>query len=158
MSKLHLQDIATWASRQKELYGKYFEELWKVKAVLTTYWKVKEVMQRQLLLVSEYKTAWSRLKNDGHFSAGELSEMYRIYSGILEESLRNLDQLLIACDQFSMQISDGKRLALIAEAAKLIEKNLGDLRRFNRRNYNLSLSRAWGLADALLTRRLYGLE
>jgi hypothetical protein len=158
MSKLHLEDIATWASRQKALYGAYFQELWQVKTVLTTYWKVKEVMQRQLQLVSEYKKAWSRLKNDAHFSLSEIQDMSRIYGGILEESGRNLDQLLIAAGQLTAQMSDGQRLALITEAATLIEKNLGDLRRFNTRNYRLSLGRAWSLADQLLTKKLYGMN
>lgn len=158
MAKLHLQEIADWTGRQKSLYGKYFEELWRVKSVLTHYWKVKEIVQRQLQLVREYKNVWGRLKNDGHFSVVELQQMYRIYSGILEESLRNLDQLTLACSAFRVQMSDGKRMQLIEKAGAYIEQNLADLRRFNNRNINLSLGRAMDLADALLTRKIYGIQ
>jgi hypothetical protein len=158
MTKLHLQDIADWTRRQKELYSQYFQELWQVKSVLSTYWKVKDIIQRQVQLVSEYNRAWARLKKDPHFSVGELSQMYRIYSGILEESLRNLDQLTIACSALTTEMSDGKRLALITKAGKLIEKNLADLRRFNTHNYQLSLGRAARIADELITKKVYGMQ
>lgn len=158
MSKLHLRDMADWALRQKDLYEKYFQELWQVKAVLTGYWQVKEIIKRQVLLVSEYKIAWARLSTDRHFTALELNQMYRIYSGVLEEGLRNLDQLTVACSAFTTQMSDGKRMQLIESAGKSIEQNLADLRSFNNSNVRLSLSRAADLADALMTKRIYGLQ
>lgn len=158
MSKLHLKDIADWAVRQKTLYEKYFQELWEVKDILASYWKVKEIIQRQVQLVSEYKNAWGRLKKDTHFSVSELDQMYRIYSGILEESLRNLDQLTIACSALTTQMSDGRRIQLIEAAGRRIERNLADLRRFNSGNIRLSLARAADLADALITRKIYGMK
>lgn len=158
MTKLHLQDITDWTQRQKSLYGQYFQQLWQVKSVLTSYWKVKEIIKRQLQLVREYKSVWGRLKNDVHFSVNELDQMHRIYAGILKESLRNLDQLTIACSAFTTQMSDGKRMQLIETAGKYIEQNLADLRSFNNSNVRLSLGRAVDLADALLTKRVYGIQ
>lgn len=158
MSKLHLKDIANWAVRQKTLYEKYFQELWQVKGMLTSYWKVREVVQKQVQLVREYKNVWGRLKTDAHFSLGELDKMYRTYCGIVEESLRNLDELTIACRAFTTQMSDGRRIQLIESAGKGIERNLVDLRRFNAANVRLSLARAVDLADIVLTRKIYGVE
>ena len=156
MAKLNLKDIADWAERQKSLYKEHFEKLWEVKTVLASYWKVKEIIQRQVQLVGEYKSAWGRLKNDDHFSVGELNQMYRVYSGILEESLRNLDQLMLACSTLTTQMSDGKRMQLIVSAGKYIEKNLAELRSFNNSNVRLSLGRSVSLADQLMTRKMYG--
>jgi|GEM_PF-416419 len=157
MTKLHLQEISDWTRRQKELYAKYFQELWQVKSVLTTYWKVKDIIQKQLQLVAEYNRAWARLKADPHFTLTELSEMYRTYSAIIQESLSGLDQLMLACNGLAAQMSDGKRLALIAKAGRQIEKNLADLRRFNTHNYQLGLGRAAILSERILTQKLYGL-
>ncbi|SEA14978.1 hypothetical protein SAMN05192529_10951 [Arachidicoccus rhizosphaerae] len=158
MSKLHLKDIAGWAERQKSLYDQYFRQLWQVKTVLTSYWKVKEIIQRQVQLVSEYNSVWGILKNDDHFSVAELNQMYRVYGGILTESLRNLDQLMLACSMLTTQMSDGKRMQLIVDAGKYIEKNLADLRSFNNSNVRLSLARAVDLADQLITRKMYGIQ
>src|ERR1700733_12667965 len=36
MSKLHLDDIADWVQKQKDLYQGYFDELWEVKEVIGT--------------------------------------------------------------------------------------------------------------------------
>ena len=110
MSKLHLQDLAAWAERQKSLYEKYFQELGQVKLVLTRYWKVKDIIERQVQLVRAYQQGWSIFKHDAHFSVDELDQIYRIYSGILKESLSNLDQLTIACSALGVQMSDGKRM------------------------------------------------
>ena len=158
MSKLHLKDIADWAARQKTLYEKYFQELWQVKSILTTYWKVKEIIQRQVQLVSEYKNAWASFKTDTHFSLSELDQMYRIYSGIVEESLLSLDQLTIACSALATQMSDGRRMQLIEAAGNRIEQNLSALRRFSNSNVRLSLARAVDLADLLVTRKIYGID
>ncbi len=50
MSKLKLDEISDWVEKQKELYADYFDELWKVKSVITYYYKVKEIIDKQKLL------------------------------------------------------------------------------------------------------------
>src|SRR5947199_3331901 len=42
MSKLKLNEIQQWVQKQKDLYQQYFDELWKVKDVLSYYHKIKE--------------------------------------------------------------------------------------------------------------------
>jgi len=37
LSKLKLTEIADWTERQKELYGKYFDELARIKSAITYY-------------------------------------------------------------------------------------------------------------------------
>lgn len=158
MTKLHLRDIGGWAQRQKDLYARYFQQLGRLKTVLSTYWKVKEIMKRQVQLVSEYNKAWNRLKKDPHFTAAELNQINRIYSGILTQSLQSLDQLTIACSVITTKMSDGKRMQLITKAGASIEQYLADLRRFNARNARFSLARAIDLADFVITRKIYGVK
>lgn len=157
MSQLHLTEITGWVQKQKDLFSGYYNELWQVKTALTTYWKVKDIIQRQLELVTEYNSSWGLLKNDQHFSIDELSEMYSVYSGIFDESLKNIDQLSIACNALSTQMDDGKRMALIASAGRQVEKNLADLRSFNNHNARLSMSRTIDAQDAAVTKSMYGL-
>ena len=126
--------------------------------MLSTYWKVKEIIQRQVILVEEYQRTWNRVKTDPHFTARELRQIYNNYAAILSESLMNLDQLALATNAFVAQMTDGKRIALIDRAGRYIEKNLSDLRKFNDQNIRLSLSRATDLADMLLTKKLYGIN
>lgn len=158
MSKLKLDEISGWVEKQRKLYDDYFKELWKVKAILSTYSKVKEIIGRQLRLVEEYKHTWNLLRQDDNFSPNELDEMYRVYSGILDESVKNMDQLLLVTNSFQTQMTDGQRLELIQATGVRIEKNLSDLRSFNNRNIGLSLSRAESRGEIQFLRKWYGLQ
>ena len=48
MSKLKLDEISDWVEKQRKLYADYFDELWKVKAALTYYHRVKEIIEGQV--------------------------------------------------------------------------------------------------------------
>lgn len=157
MSKLKLEDISGWAERQRDLYDAYYQELWRVKNAITTYSRVKDIVTRQLRLVEEYKRAWGLLSRDRHFTPAEREEMYRVYSGILEESLKNIDQLMLVASSFRTQMSDGERMALIKAAGDRLEENLTDLRSFNGRNFRLSIGRAASFNEAAMLRKLYGI-
>ncbi len=158
MSKLKLGEISEWTEKQREQYDAYFKELWKVKNAISTYRKVRDIMERQLMLVEEYKRAWGLLQRDRNFTAQEISYMYNVYTGMLEESLKNLEQLALVANSFKMQMSDGKRLELIDQAGEDMEKVLADLRRFSNSNYRISLGRARDAKEAESIRKMYGLE
>jgi len=158
MAKLKLKEISDWAEKQRTLYKDYYDELWKVKNAIASYKRVKQIMERQLQLVEEYKRAYGLFKQDKHFSPRELDYMYRVYSGILEESLKNIDQVTLVINSFATQMSDGKRLELINDAADRIEGNLTDMRRFNNQNVMISLQRSKGAGDVAFVKQLYGLQ
>src|SRR6185503_15131118 len=72
MSKLKLDQITDWVQKQKDLYEKYFDELWKVKEVLSYYHRIKEIADQQITLVKDYHKAWNGVRQDSHFTADEI--------------------------------------------------------------------------------------
>lgn len=158
MAKLKLSEISDWSEKQRRLYDDYFLELRKVKNAIATYRRVREIINLQVTLVNEYRHAWGMLRQDDHFSRREQDQMYRVYSSILEESLKNIDQLMLVTNSFATQMSDGKRLELIEQAGRNIEGNLLDLRRFNNSNFMLSVGRAGSIREAKILRQVYGLQ
>lgn len=158
MSKMKLKEISDWSEKSRQLYDDYFKELWRVKNAISTYKKVRDIVARQLQLVEEYKRAWGLLKQYGNFTPLELDEMFRVYSGILDESLKNIDQLFLVTNSFATQMTDGKRLELIQTTSEHLEENLTDMRSFNNRNFRLSLSRAKDLKEAQQLKQIYGLQ
>lgn len=155
LSKLKLTEIADWTERQKDLYAEYYTSLWKVKSAITYYKRVKELTLKQIAIVDEYKWAWGLFQKDRHFSAEELEEMQKIYLGILEESVKNLDQVLLVVNAFKTQMSDGKRLEIINAAADKMEENYTDLKKFNSGNISLSIGRANSLDEVVKLKELY---
>lgn len=158
MSKVKLTEISEWAERQKTLYKDYFDELWKVKVIIGYYHRIKEVTAKQLQLVSAYKKAFALFKKDQHFTKQEIDYMGKVYTGILDESLQNLDQIFLVINSFSLQISDSKRLEIIDGAAAAIEQNYTDLVRFNQQNIMLSMQRSKDLVEVNTVKRLYGIK
>lgn len=153
-----LNNISGWLGKEKDLYAGYYQELNKVRGLIADYDEVKSVISKQKQLVTAYQQASSLFNRDPHFSAAELQYMGNIYNGILQESLQNLDQLLIVVSNLSMQMNDAERLQKVSQAAKSMQTNLDHLRQFNRQNAGLSLERAKDAQDRQNVRRLYGIN
>lgn len=158
MSKLKLDEISDWVERQRVLYADYFDELWKIKAAIAYYHRVREIIERQVALVEEYQSAWALFRQDDNFTPEELDYMQKVYGGIFEESIKNIDQLSVVINAFKTQMSDAKRLEIINGVADQLEANFVDLREFNTQNKMLSLQRASERGEIELVKRLYGIQ
>ncbi|URC11965.1 conjugal transfer protein TraI [Flavobacterium sp. B183] len=157
LSKLKLDEISDWTQKQKDLYKGYYEELAKVKSIITYYQRIREITKKQTQLVQEYERAWNLFKQDTHFKDSEIQYMELVYTGILEESVKNIDQIFLILDSFATQMSDLKRLEIINKAADQIDGNYDDLTMFNQQNILLSLQRAKTEADVNQVKQFYGI-
>ncbi len=157
LSELKLTEIAQWTEKHRKLYQNYYDELWKVKNALAAYQRIRQIMDKQVRIVDEYKRAWNLVRKDKHFTEAEIDYMYRVYKGILNESVRNLDQLVLVINSFKTQMTDAQRLAIIMQTGDRIEQNLVDLLEFNMNTYQLSLNRAKTQYEVDRVKKLYGL-
>lgn len=158
MSEMKLKEITDWVEKQRTLYKDYYDELWKVKTAISYFNKAVEITNKQVQLVAEYKRAWGLFKKDKHFTEDELNYMGEVYTGILDESIKNLDQIFLVINSFKTQMSDAKRLEIINNAFDQVETNYNDLKAFNQQNVLVSLQRAKSKIDIDVVKELYGLE
>ena len=158
LHKLKLDEISDWSKKQKELYEQYYKELQTVKSVIAYYERIKDMTNKQSNLVSEYNHAWGLLQHDKHFNSDELSYMQRVYRGILEESVKNLDELMLVIKSFQTEMSDAKRQELINAAADRMDDNYSELHRFNNQNYMLSVQRARTENEAITLKKYYDIQ
>ena len=156
-SKLKLDEISDWTEKQKEIYRKYFDELWRVKTIIAYYKKTIAIVDRQKSMVAEYKRVYQLLRTDKNFTAAEIRYMYDIYSGIIDKSLQSVQQILILIESFGLQMTDADRLKMLDNYSQEIENYYSDMRGFTDRNISISLSRAKTLQDINAVRGLYGL-
>jgi len=157
MAQLQLDGITNWVQQTKDLYSEYYQELSLVKQIISDYDKVKTIIQLQSKIVSEYKSAYALFQQDKNFSSSEITYMYNVYSGIIDASIKNLDQALLVVNDFITQMSDGARMNIIDGAAKGMQKNYNDLKQFNNQNIQLSLQRAYENNNLSTVKQLYGL-
>jgi hypothetical protein len=158
MSKLQLDDITDWVQKQKDLYEEYYNELAAVKDLISGYDKLKNLVTMQAAIVSQYQSAYGLFKQDKHFTAAELDYMLNIYSGIVDQSLKNLDQALLVVSSLTTSMTDAARMNIIENASRDMQKNYDDLKRFNSQNIELSLQRGKAEGDIQSVKELYGLE
>jgi hypothetical protein len=158
MTKLKLGEISDWVQKQKDLYQEYYNELWQVKQVISDYDKLKNIIALQTKIIATYNSGYSLFKQDKNFSAGEIAWMGNVYSGIINESLKNAEQVLLVVNALVTQMSDGERLKIIDHANAGMQKNYNDLKQFNAQNIQLSLQRGTENNDVGSVKKLYGLE
>lgn len=158
MSKLKLEEIGDWVEKQKNIYQEYFDELHKVKTLITYYQHIRNITGKQVKLVEEYKNAWRMVQQDKHFTTEEIDFMGRVYRGILNETINNIDQLFIVVNSFTTKMSDARRMKIIGEVDSKVDENLNDLRKFNTENVQLSINRAKSENEIKMVRDFYGIK
>lgn len=157
MSELKLNEISDWVEKQRDLYKEYYDELAQVKTIITYYQRIRDVSQKQVTLMEEYKKAWQLFQQDNHFTANELDYMAKVYTGILDASAKNLDQVFLVITSFSTTMTDAQRLEIINAAADQVNINYYDLVKFNQQNKLLSLQRAKDKQEIEVVKKLYNL-
>lgn len=158
LSKVKLDEISDWVDKHKKQYEQYYDELSKVKSAISSYRRVKDIMTKQVKIVDEYKQVFGLLKHDKHFTEKEIIYMVRVYTGIVDESLKNLDQLFLVVGSLGTKMTDGKRIEIVNRVAAAIDENLNDLRDFNSENVQLSLQRSKDEHEIKSVKALYNLK
>lgn len=157
MSKLKLSEIKDWTEKQRKIYDEYFQELRKVKLAIANFQRVKDIVESQAAMVTEYKDAWQSFRQDKNFTADELAYMLNIYTGMMNESIRSIDHLFLAVNAFATQMSDAKRLAIVNQVADELDKRFNDLKQFNQQNKLIAIRRAHARGEIEVLKKLYGL-
>lgn len=158
MSKTRLTEISGWTEQQKQLYSSYYTELGNIKATISKYQRIKDITLKQAALVSEYKKAWGLFRQDSHFNPQELNYMQQVYTGILDASVKNLDEIMLVVSPAKTQMTDEQRLELINKASDHLDENYNDLHQFNNQGIQLSLQRSKDLSDTQSIKKLYGIN
>lgn len=156
LSQTQLGQIAGWEQQQKDIYSEYFDELWKVKTVISYFRQITGIISQQAALVTQYKTAYAEVQQDPHFTPQEVSYMYGVYSGIIAQSVKSVNQILLILQPDSLQMSDADRLKIISRASGEISKQTLDLQNFNDHNIKISMQRSSDLNDINAVKALYG--
>ena len=146
LSKTKLEEIADWSERQKELYGDYYQGLWKVKSALTQYQRIREITSTQQKILESYQKTWNLLVREGQFSPGELELIQGKFGKILSQSIRNLDELTSLLQSYTAQVSDADRLERIHLMDSGMQRNYQNLVSLNMQLEGLNSQRkAWKL-------------
>jgi len=153
-----LSDITGWVQQQENLYKDYYQQLWQVKTVFTSYSKVKELIHRQTEVLKQYAQAQTVLRQDPHFSPQERAYLSNVYTGLLSQTGRNIQQLSLVIGNFLTQMDDASRLKIIDETAGRMDHDYSTLRNIQQQSALLSLQRSKDTHEILFIQQLYGIQ
>ena len=140
------------------LHKTFLDALLQVSPVVRNYKRVGDIIKDQILLVKESKTAFNRFSKSQSFTKAELNYLERVYSNLLGQSLRNLDELVTIMSADKLRMSDDERLQAIDEIYQDMQDKLLFVRNFNAESNILALQRAKESNDVQVGQRFYELK
>ena len=123
------------------LHKTFLDALLQVSPVVKNYKRVGDIVNYQILLVKESKAAFNRYAKSQSFTQAELKYHEKVYSYLLNQSLRNLDELVTIVTADKLRMSDDERLRAIDEIYADMQDKLLFLRNFNAESNILALQR-----------------
>lgn len=113
------------------LHKVFLDGLLEVSPTVKKYKRVADIVDYQILLVKEYKTAFNQFKNGDWLKEGELGYISKVYENLFTLSIKNLDDLLTVVTAKKLRMSDDERLKAIDKIFEDMEDKLVFLRSFN---------------------------
>lgn len=140
------------------LHKTFLDALMEVSPTVKNYKRVADIINYQVILVKEYKSAFNRFKRDNNFNEQELAYLGRVYENLFKQSLNNLDDLVTIITANKLRMSDDERLKAIDKIFADMQDKLLFLRHFNNNTTVLAVQRAKERNDANTMRLVYGIN
>ena len=141
-----------------KLHEAFLDGLLEVSPAVKRYKRIAEIIDFQLKLVSEYRTAFGQFQSGKYFNKDELDYMERVYARLINQSLKNLDALTMVVTAKKMRMSDDERLSAIDKIHEEMQDKLVFLHHFNSTAATLGLQRAKVSVEVENSAQLNGIQ
>jgi len=136
----------------------FLDGLMIVSPAVRAYPRVEDIINDQVMLVSEYKSAYSSFSQDKHFTPDELGYMTDVYNNLISGSLKNLNDLSMIITDSKVRMSDAERIRAIDRIYTDSHGQLTFLQEFNNQSYSVALARSEQANDRQTLKTLYGIN
>ncbi|SHH15881.1 hypothetical protein [Flavobacterium johnsoniae] len=134
------------------LHKTFLDALMQVSPAVRNYKRVGEIVDYQISIVRESRSSMNRYVKSGSFSGDEIQYFEKVYGKLLNESLRNIDELTMAITADKLRMSDDERLKAIDEIYGQMQDKLLFLRNFNASSNILALQRSKEKNDVFVSK------
>lgn len=140
------------------IHKAFIDGLMEASPAVKKYYKVGKIVGYQMALVKEYKSAFNRFRDSKLLNPSEIKYIGTVYSNLLEQSLRNLDELANVVTSGKLQMTDDERLKAIDTIHTEMEDKLSFLRSFNSNASLLTIQRQKEKNEIEPSKRLYNIQ
>ncbi|KFF16583.1 hypothetical protein [Flavobacterium hydatis] len=137
------------------LHETFLDALMQVSPTVRNYRRIGDIINYQVQLVKEYKSAFARFRDSKNFNVDEIAYLERVYNNLFKQSVRNLDELTSVVTANKMRMSDEERLASIDKIYVDMQDKLLFIRSFNGNISMLALQRTKECNDVNTIRSMY---
>lgn len=136
----------------------FLDGLYLVSPSVKKYHRVADILRYQAAIVKEYKDAFENFSSLDVFTSGQLEYMSDVYQRLFDDSMKNMDELMMIITSGQLRMSDDERLEGIDRVFKDVEKKLLFLRSFNNRQAMIAIENLRDKTENETLKKLHGLK
>ena len=140
------------------LHKDFLDGLLEVSPAVKKYKRIADIISYQLRIVKGYKTAFDQFKLSKYFTTEEIEYLGKVYTNLLKESLKCLDELGMVITAGKLRMSDDERLQAIDRIYITIVEQFSFLQDFNNSTAVLSVQREKDQQDIDISRKLHDIR
>ncbi|TXJ25031.1 MAG: TerB family tellurite resistance protein [Chitinophagaceae bacterium] len=141
-----------------KLHQVFLDGLFQVSPGVRNYPRVKDIVNDQIAIIKEYKDAAKTFKLSNAFDAGQLGYLDGVYKRIFDDSLRNLEELVMIITAGQLRMNDAERLQAIDRIHNTMKDKLTFLREFNDEHSMIAIQSLQEKAELNTIKQLHGLR
>lgn len=140
-----------------DLHKTFLDGLLTVSPAVKQYKRVADIINLQVRLVASYKSAWTRFRQDPHFTTSEIELLGNVYSGLISQTIELLNSLTMVLTDGELRADDGERIRQIDRIYSGMQDKWLFLQSIDNRTAWLSMQRAAATNENTRLKQLYGL-
>ena len=141
-----------------DLHRDFISSLSSVNPKVKSYARVADIIACQLRIVKTVGATIRNLKESNQFTSDELEYSKMVFERLLEESLKNLDELFVIISSGELQMKDDERIKRIDQLFIEMQDKYGFCQSFSDECSVLAMRRFSEQADIQLSKKLNGLK
>lgn len=140
------------------LHKDFLDGLLQISPAVRKYKKIADIIDFQLKIVKEYRSAFSEFKTCRQFTSDEIEYMGKVYFNLFNESLKKLEELAMIITAGQLRMTDDERLAAIDKIYNDVFDQYTFLNEFNNSTALLSAQRDNEQREIGLMRKIHGIK
>ena len=140
------------------LHLDFFGSLEIVNPKIKTYTRVADIIAYQVRIVKNISTTIKNLKESGQFNADELDYSKAVFENLLDECLKNVDELYLVITSDELQMTDDERIKRIDQLYTDMQDKYSFCQSFSKECSVLAMQRLSEQVEIMMSKKLNGVK
>lgn len=140
------------------LHKAFLDGLLAVSPAVRSYQRASEIVNLQTSLLTKYRAGWGYFQHLGVFHPEEMVLISQVYGGLLQDSLKDLDDLSDVLTDGTIRASDAERMRQIDVIYERLSARVAFIDEFNNSTVLLAGQREGVYAEGQTVQHLYGIN